>query len=65
MLGAWVFIGAGEEGGEKKLLRRWMESSGWWVDAGYDGESKQEKCRCAEQTDGLSLAGRKLPQPPP
>lgn len=34
-----------------------MESRDWWVDAGYDGESEQGKCRCAEQTDGWSLAG--------
>lgn len=37
-----------------------MESKDRWVDAGYDGESKQEKCQYAEQTKGWSLAGRKL-----
>lgn len=34
-----------------------MESREWWVDAEYDGESKQEKCRCAEQMDGVWWAG--------
>lgn len=38
-----------------------MESRDWWVDAGDDGESKQEKCQCAKQTNGWRLAGRKLP----
>lgn len=42
-----------------------MESRDWWVDVEYDGESKQEKCRCAGQTDGWSLAGLKLPKPLP
>lgn len=40
-----------------------MESKDRWVDAGYDGESKQEKCQYAEQTKGWSLAGRKLSTP--
>lgn len=34
-----------------------MESRDWWADAGYDGESKQEKCRSAEQMDGVWWAG--------
>lgn len=34
-----------------------MESRDWWIDAEYDGESKQEKCRCAEQMDGVWWGG--------
>lgn len=39
-----------------------METGDFWLDAGYDRESKQEKCQSSEQTDGWSLAGRKLLQ---